>query len=64
MESRLTNITTERFGPFPNSSDQTDRPVAGDWNSDGIDEIGLYCPSKHKYILRSATAGVAIAGRP
>ncbi len=29
----------------------TDRPVAGDWNGDGIDEIGVWRPSTGKFYL-------------
>jgi hypothetical protein len=33
---------TERFGPFLSSTDPSDRPVAGDWNGNGTDEIGVW----------------------
>ncbi|HEX7363905.1 MAG TPA: hypothetical protein VF366_01925, partial [Dehalococcoidia bacterium] len=28
-------------------------PISGDWNNDGIDEIGIYDPNTQKFYLRS-----------
>jgi hypothetical protein len=52
---------------FPDGSVKTvvfgergDLPVAGDWNGDGVDTIGVYRPSTQTFLLRNEnTAGVA-----
>ena len=31
-----------------------DQPVAGDWNGDGIDTIGVYRPSTGQFLLRNS----------
>jgi hypothetical protein len=31
-------------------------PLAGDWNGDGVDTIGLYNPTKSKFFLRNTTS--------
>ena len=32
------------------------RPLAGDWNGDGVDTIGLYVPSTGTFFLRDVNA--------
>jgi hypothetical protein len=33
----------------------TDLPVTGDWNADGITEVGVFRPSNHMFYLRNGT---------
>jgi hypothetical protein len=39
-----------------------DRPIAGDWNGDGIAEIGVYRPSTMRFLLDLDNSGTATAG--
>jgi chitodextrinase len=32
----------------------TGRPVAGDWNSDGVDTVGLFDPAQGRFVLRNS----------
>jgi glycosidase len=34
----------------------TDRPVAGDWNNDGVETVGVYRPSTGQYFLTNSNA--------
>jgi uncharacterized protein YhfF len=57
--TRGVDVITDAFG-IP-----TDRPVAGDWNGDGIDEIGMWRPSTGRFYLdidgsRTWTRGVDV----
>jgi serine protease len=54
----LTNFATERFGPFPDSVDSSDVPIAGDWNNDGTDEIGIWRGSNHYFYLDTNGNGI------
>jgi hypothetical protein len=42
---------TERFGPFLSTTDSSDRPVAGDWDGDGSDEVGIWRGAKRYFYL-------------
>ncbi len=49
---------TERLGPFLSTSDPSDRPVAGDWDNDGIDEIGIWRGATRYFFLDKNGNGV------
>ena len=57
------DVITDAFG-IP-----SDHPVAGDWNGDGIDDIGVWRPSSGRYYLdidgsRTWTTGVDLVSAP
>ena len=52
------NLVWDECGSFENDEDEcaifglpSDRPVVGDWNNDGTDEIGVYRPSTGMWYL-------------
>lgn len=47
------NRTTWRFGDTATSRSCGDRPVAGDWDDDGVDEVGVFRPRavRTQYLL-------------
>ncbi len=50
--------TYERLGPFLSTSDPSDRPVVGDWNGDGTDEIGVWRGATRYFYLDTNGNGV------
>ncbi len=50
-DGKYTNPATERFGPFLSATQANDRPVAGDWDNDGVDEIGVWRGSTRYFYL-------------
>jgi len=50
-DGKYTNSATERFGPFLSATQANDRPVAGDWDNDGDDEIGVWRGSTRYFYL-------------
>jgi dipeptidyl aminopeptidase/acylaminoacyl peptidase len=43
--------TIDQLDPLP-FGQASDRPIAGDWNGDGIDDVGVYRPNTSTFILR------------
>ncbi len=56
-DGKYTNPATERFGPFLNTIDSSDRPVAGDWDGDGSDEIGVWRGATRYFYLDTNSDG-------
>jgi len=59
------STTIEQLDPLP-FGQAGDRPIAGDWNGDGIDDVGVYRSNSSTFILRvpETVTGVPCHGCP